>query len=288
MEINSPIYALFLIPIVYLGFFGYFIYRYKMKWGTLEYKVALFMFILLIVNVFNTTLIFGVFDNNLIAQGIFYPSGIVCIFLTVPFSIKAIQGQEKLIKIRKENLTAVLSASSGVSLNIANNTTELAASANEVNASAEEISATTYEIAGKTKKQTEAFIKMNEMAQQIKEITKIITNISEQTNLLALNASIEAGRAGEHGKGFAVVADRVQKLAEESKNSVEKTVDIVNTITKMIESAALDIQEISNAMEEISTSAEEQTASMEEISATVGILEREAESLREQLTKFKI
>ncbi len=288
MELTSPIGALIAMPIVYIGVFMFFIYRYKMNRESLEFKVSFYMFILLILSVASIIIIFGVFNNNFIAQGIIYPFGILALFLTIPFAIKAIQGQEKVIKHRTENLMAVLSASSGVSLNIANNTTELAASANEVNASAEEISTTTYEIADKTRKQTETFIKMNEMAHQIKEITKIITNISEQTNLLALNASIEAGRAGEHGKGFAVVADRVQKLAEESKNSVEKTVDIVNTITDMIESATSDIQEISNAMEEISTSAEEQTASMEEISATVGILEREAESLREQLTKFKI
>jgi methyl-accepting chemotaxis protein len=288
MDLTSPIGAIIAMPIVYIGIFMYFIYRYKMNRESLEFKVSFYMFILLILSVASIIIIFGVFNNNFIAQGIIYPFGILALFLTIPFAIKAIQGQEKVIKHRTENLMAVLSASSGVSLNIANNTTELAASANEVNASAEEISATTYEIANKTRKQTEAFVKMNEMAQQIKEITIIITNISEQTNLLALNASIEAGRAGENGKGFAVVAERVQKLAEESKYSVEKTVDIVNTITDMIESATSDIQEISNAMEEISTSAEEQTASMEEISATVGILEKETESLREQLTKFKI
>lgn len=288
MDLTSPIGAIIAMPIVYIGIFMFFIYRYKMNRKSLEFKVSFYMFILLILSVASIIIIFGVFNNNFIAQGIIYPFGILALFLTIPFAIKAIQGQEKVIKIRKENFMAVLSASSGVSIKIANNTTELAASAQEVNSSAEEISATTYEIAEKTKKQSEAFMKMNEMAQRIKEITKIITNISEQTNLLALNASIEAGRAGEHGKGFAVVADRVQKLAEESRNSVEKTFEIVNTITDMIESAASDIQEISNAMEEISTSAEEQTASMEEISATVGILEKEADSLREQLVKFTI
>ena len=288
MNLELAILDLILMPLAYIGIFAFFVRYYKMKRKSLEFRVFLYIILTLIISVADIIIIIGIFDNNLIVAGIVYPIGIIGIFLTIPYGIKAIQGQEKTIKHRTENLMAVLSASSGASLNIANNATELAASAHEVNASAEEISATTYEIAERTKKQSEAFKKMNEMADNIKGITKIITNISEQTNLLALNASIEAGRAGEHGRGFAVVADRVQKLAEESKNSVEKTVEIVNTITQMIEIAASDIKGISNAMEEISTSAEEQTASMEEISATVSILEQETDLLKHQLVKFKL
>ena len=115
----------------------------------------------------------------------------------------------------------------------------------------------------------------------------MITNISEQTNLLALKASIEAGRAGEHWLVFSVVAEKVQKLAEESKNSVEKTGEIVENITREINETTVDSMDISKAMEEISTAAEEQTASMEEIAATSGLLGEEVDSLKEQLSIFK-
>ena len=113
-----------------------------------------------------------------------------------------------------------------------------------------------------------------------------MTNISEQTNLLALNASIEAGRAGESGLGFAVVAEKVQKLAEESKSSVKKTVGIVTNIIEKIEDVAKYSQEISHSMEEISSASEEQTASMEEITATSNFIGGTVQTLKEQLTRF--
>lgn len=67
-------------------------------------------------------------------------------------------------------------------------------------------------------------------AKQIKEATELITDIAAQTNLLSLNASIEAARAGEHGKGFAVVADEIRALSEQSRQSAEKIVEIVDTL----------------------------------------------------------
>ena len=70
----------------------------------------------------------------------------------------------------------------------------------------------------------------NQSAKQIKEATELITDIAAQTNLLSLNASIEAARAGEHGKGFAVVADEIRALSEQSRQSAEKIVEIVDTL----------------------------------------------------------
>lgn len=67
-------------------------------------------------------------------------------------------------------------------------------------------------------------------AAQINEIITVISDISTQTNLLSLNAAIEAARAGEFGKGFAVVADEVRKLADQSEQSVDKVVSLIEEI----------------------------------------------------------
>lgn len=144
---------------------------------------------------------------------------------------------------------------------------------------------------------------LSNQSQEISLITKVITDLSDQTNLLALNASIEAARAGEHGKGFAVVAAEVKKLAEQSKLSAEKIVDltfeiqqgtknvefavqeglhsvaigvdIINdtqnaftTINNAIEKVVVQVQEISAASEEISASAEQVTASVSQIASS--------------------
>lgn len=69
--------------------------------------------------------------------------------------------------------------------------------------------------------------KINEMAEQILEITS-------KTNLLSLNASIEAARAGEAGRGFAVVAGEIGKLAESSSDTVAQIQDICKSTNESI------------------------------------------------------
>jgi len=182
-------------------------------------------------------------------------------------------------------LNDIIKTSSTAAVDISNIATELAANASEVNASAEEISSTTQVVSQNTQDQADSIFNVNKKAFDIKTIVDLITNIADQTNLLALNASIEAARAGEHGQGFAVVADEVRNLAEESKNSVKKTFDLISTITGDINGIALTSEEISSAMEEISSSAEQQTASMEEITATATRLGDLAEKLKIGLTK---
>ncbi|EHJ01399.1 methyl-accepting chemotaxis sensory transducer [Clostridium sp. DL-VIII] len=80
----------------------------------------------------------------------------------------------------------------------------------------------------------EALHVMTEDIKNINEMTELIKNISEQTNLLALNAAIEAARAGEAGQGFSVVASEIRKLAEMSQASSNKIHSIVSNISKNI------------------------------------------------------
>ena len=267
--------------------FGIIIYYLKLKRKTVEFNILLLVVINLILETIISILITAVFAEYLIMIAILGATLFVFnVYLMYRIVITLLK-QKTTINKYTDDLEKVIKTSSETSINVSNSATQLAASASEVNSTSEEISATTMEVNLKAHSQTKALASINEMAQEIKAISDIITNISGQTNLLALNASIEAGRAGQHGLGFSVVAEKVQKLAEEAKNSVEKTSEIVGKISASIKQAAADSVEIASAMEEISSSAEEQTASMEEISATAENLGIQAEELKTQLSGFE-
>ena len=216
-----------------------------------------------------------------IQQALILSSGIVALI-----ELRIIESRDAILNSRKA-LENAIKASSELSENVSTMTTDLATNANEINASIEEISSTSTNIAQNSQNQATNLAKMNEMTSDLKKIASFITNISEQTNLLALNASIEAGRAGEHGRGFAVVAEKVQKLAEESKNSVEKSIGIIEIISNNIGKASEDSKSISISMEEINSAIEEQTASIEEMTAQVNRIGGMALESKEKLVKKK-
>ncbi|HEY9875262.1 MAG TPA: methyl-accepting chemotaxis protein [Candidatus Obscuribacterales bacterium] len=81
---------------------------------------------------------------------------------------------------------------------------------------------------------SEQIILLNQQANQISNITKLVTDLANQTNMLSLNAAVEAARAGENGKGFAVVASEIRKLADQSKKSADKINNIIYDIQNAI------------------------------------------------------
>jgi len=286
-ELLTQLIALPLVPIFQIIIFFVVRHLLKFKKGSLEFKIVMVICLSGMITTGVTMVGNGIFSGNYVFAGIFgVLAGAVSFSMTYYVS-KTVRNQVSIINDQKEGLLDTIKVNSEVSVNVSNHATELAASANEVNASAEEISATSMEVLKKIQEQAKELSRINEEAQEIEKIIKIITNLSEQTNLLALNASIEAGRAGEHGLGFAVVAEKVQKLAEESKSSVEKTISKVISIIERIQNTAKNSVEISDSMEEISTATEEQTASMEEITATANVLGKEADSLKAKLSDIK-
>jgi len=260
-------------------------YRYKISTKSVEFKVVVLYCLgvatLLVITVFAIL----VFDADLLITFIMVPPAIIFLIYSLIYILKVIRRQETTLKGQRGRLEKIITNSESVALSVANMATELSASASEVNASSEQISQTTVQVSKRAKDQANALIHINKMTTDIKNIARFITNISEQTNLLALNASIEAGRAGEYGRGFAVVAEKVQKLAEESKVSVDQTTSLIETIIQNLGDIASASEIVSHSMDEISSGSEEQVASMEEISSTASKLESLAEELKTSLVQ---
>ncbi|MBR1693467.1 MAG: hypothetical protein IJ711_11940 [Lachnospiraceae bacterium] len=107
---------------------------------------------------------------------------------------------------------------------------------------------------------------------EVQVFAQEIQKISNNTNMLALNASIEAARSGENGKGFAVVAEEMRKLANDTKVSSGKILDILNKFVSDISEMQknLKMQEDSqNGQSESSKKLNEQIEEIENITRQV-------------------
>lgn len=170
-----------------------------------------------------------------------------------------------------------------------------AAATEEVSASMEEVGTSisqnatnarqTEEIINKAVKDTEEggriVAQTIEAIKNINENIRVIEDISLQTNILALNAAVEAARAGEHGKGFAVVAGEVRKLAEKSKESALKIMDMANQSVSVAEHAGKifnglvpEIQNSFHLVREISISSNEQDIGANQVNKAISELDK--------------
>ena len=141
---------------------------------------------------------------------------------------------------------------------------------------------------------------LNEMTNNITQITAVISGISSQTNLLSLNASIEAARAGEMGKGFGVVADEIKKLAQQSylssteidkiiqgvQNQIDITTETIALTTKTIEAQTQSVNETNETFLSISNAVDELFAQLIEVKKGINILNEFKDTLSESITNI--
>ena len=97
----------------------------------------------------------------------------------------------------------------------------------------------------------EITVRIQKSIDEVQTFAKEIQKISNNTNMLSLNASIEAARSGEMGRGFAVVAEEMRHLANDTKDSSGKILEILSHFNQDIEemNKNLELQEKSQIEE---------------------------------------
>lgn len=156
--------------------------------------------------------------------------------------------------------------------NLAENSTEQAATTESLTYSLEEVSKRIQDNAGdalsmknitqealletqrgdgEMQRLKESMASIDVSSKQIQGIIRIIDDIAFQTNILALNAAVEAARAGEAGKGFSVVADEVRDLASKSADAAKKTTALIGSTILSVEQGKQNTEQTADVFQNI-------------------------------------
>ena len=110
-----------------------------------------------------------------------------------------------------------------------------------------------------------------------------ILSVASQTNLLALNASIEAARAGEAGRGFAVVADEINSLAQDSKQTANRSDETQKSISEAINAILEEANNLGTIVKNVNDRTQNLAASSQEIAATVDLIKDSSSEIKRNM-----
>ena len=152
----------------------------------------------------------------------------------------------------------------------------MAASINEtamqVSATMEELAASANDVNENQKALNKEIANVSEISSKINEFTNLIRDIAKQTRLLGLNASIEAARAGSAGAGFAVVSEEIGKLADSSRETVDKIQEFTNQIGESVNETVTKGEATSNIVSQQTAAIAGVAQELTDLSATAGKL----------------
>ena len=100
----------------------------------------------------------------------------------------------------------------------------------------------------------------------------MIRDIARQTRLLGLNASIEAARAGSAGAGLAVISEEIGKLADSSRETVDKIQEFTSQIGESVNETVAKGEATSNIVSQQTTAIAQAAQELEQLSATAAKL----------------
>jgi len=150
--------------------------------------------------------------------------------------------------------------------------TELSQAVTRIIEAVETISAESQELASTGSELSQYAEELNEKVKETDEILQVIQGINSQTNLLGINAAIEAARLGDKGKGFGVVAEEIRKLADNTNNSLKK-------IEGMIETLKESDQNVTGGVDTIEKVTNQQANELQSISETIKDIEKMSQDL---------